>query len=137
MTHATKVCIANGLQSILSFLCAFLTFSVLNGIFYLSIFFTNAHGVFEDGAFVRYENAIAVVTILFAMASGWVLAQIAPSKPIHHAWVFGGIITLYVLAISSQQSATLFDAFFAWAQIVPGMVCGAFLREQYRGRIRR
>jgi len=137
MTHFTKVQIANSLQSLLAFLLSFLAFTVLNGVFYLSIFFTNAGGMYEHALFARYEGSIAVVTILFAMASGWVLAQIAPSKPIHHAWILGGIITLYVLAISSQQSATLFDTFFAWAQIVPGMVCGVYLREQYRGRIRR
>ncbi|MEK7633131.1 MAG: hypothetical protein AAB473_05110 [Patescibacteria group bacterium] len=131
MTHATKIFIANGLRSILSMLCAFLTFSVLNGVFYLAIFFSDGHDVLERGLFVRYEVLIAFVTAFFAIISGWVLARIAPFRPTRHAWILGGIITLYIAVIASQQAATPSDVFFVWLQIVPGIVCGAFLCERH------
>lgn len=134
MTHATKVRVANGLQSILSMLCAFLTFSVLNGVFYLAIFFSDGHNVLEHGLFVRYEVLIAVVTMFFAIMSGWVLARIAPFRPTRHAWILGGIITLYIVVLASQQTVTTSDVFFAWFQIVPGIICGAFLCERRLGK---
>lgn len=132
MSHATKVLVVNGLRSVLSMICAFVIFSVLNGAFYLAILFSEGHGVFERGAFVRYEGLIAIFTIFFAIISGWVLARIAPSKPVRHAWILGGIITLYIAVLVSQQTVTPFDVFLAWLQVVPGIVSGAFLCERYR-----
>lgn len=131
MLHVTKVFVANGLRSVLSMLCAFLTFSILNGAFYLTIFFSDGHGVLEHGLFVRYEGLIAIITIIFAIISGWVLARIAPSRPIRHALTLGGIISLYIALLASQQAATLSDVFLAWLQIVPGIILGAFLCERY------
>ncbi len=86
----------------------------------------------ESGASSNLGYIIALITFVFSIISGLVIALIAPNRPTFHSIVYATVLTIYVGAMSiNQPNLSLTDIFLVWLQAVPGAVFGAFLFERY------
>lgn len=127
--------ILSGIRSIFALLIGYGTFVILNGSFYLVIFFINRE-VPEMNVWHSYEVPIAFLTTLFSCIAGIALAASTPYRPVLHGVIYGTVVTIISAFIVIFDSHSFLDFSLAWIQCVPGVVLGTYLYRNSRKMIR-